>query len=811
MTRGQYTIPFIRDDRIFQLGQPGPDCSLEAWKGQILSGKLHDLDFEQRALSVQFLSEPSLRLVRLSHFKMLRIEPMPEDVAAMPRAGSTAFKSFTVEFKDGKTFAGAALGWRSQAEGWWIFLPLSQLGDPASVFVPGAGIRQIEFRDESGLKLAGPGFGPAGFADHALQPNRPVQVDTVPTLLVNALKATREDLRFALEAQLNFKPIPIGEALLGLGKISQEQLSQALRQQSRSPGLPLGQVLIELGLVTTDDLQLALVTKMGYPFVDLRKFPIDVIALRRVPAALAVKLKILPLMEWKSTLIVAMADPLQFRVLEEIEFSSQRKVRAVVTTSADLAAQISKAYRGIGMSEGGETPERPAAPRPEAVAASEDDAWMLAAELAGGDAKAQADERPIEQSDNTLVRLINSMITEAYHQRASDIHIEPYPGSERVAIRFRIDGELRPYLELPPSYRNALIARIKIMCNLDISERRKPQDGKIPFAKFGGLPLELRVATIPTAHGLEDVVMRLLTAFKLLPLEKLDLSADNLRRLQSVLERSYGMFLCVGPTGSGKSTTLHSSLQRLNRPNRKIWTAEDPIEITQHGLRQIQVNPKIGWNFAAALRAMLRADPDVIMVGEIRDPETAEIAIEASLTGHLVLSTLHTNSAAETIVRLSDLGLDTFSFADSLQGVLAQRLVRRLCPACTVSGPMTTQRLHEVMSHYQRHLPPDHALRDDVALQADWLGRHGVDGQLQQYHATGCEQCGNTGYLGRMALHELLVPNAEIRRLVQQRGHSAEIQEVAIAEGMRTLRQDGIEKVLAGMTSLAEVRASTSD
>ncbi len=638
----------------------------------------------------------------------------------------------------------------------------------------------------------------------------PVSTGGVVAALVCAPKATREDLRAALEAQLSFKPIPIGEALQGLGKISPAQLSQALQRQSQLPGMPLGRVLLELGLVTGADLQLALVTKMGYPFVDLKKFPIDVVALRRVPAATAVRLKVLPLMEWKSTLIVAMADPLQFRVLDEIEFSSQRKVRAVVSTCADLAAQISKAYRGIGMSDSGETPERSVTALRE-TAASEDDAWMLAAELAGGDAKLHEDERPVEQSDNTLVRLINSMISEAYHQRASDIHIEPYPGSERVSIRFRIDGELRPYLELPPSYRNALIARIKIMCNLDISERRKPQDGKIHFAKFGGLPLELRVATIPTAHGLEDVVMRLLTGFKLLPLDGLDLSADNLRRLQSIIERPYGLFLCVGPTGSGKSTTLHSSLQRLNRPNRKIWTAEDPVEITQHGLRQIQVNSKIGWNFAAALRAMLRADPDVIMVGEIRDPETAEMAIEASLTGHLVLSTLHTNSAAETIVRLSDLGVDTFSFAESIQGVLAQRLVRRLCPSCTVSGPMTTQRLHEIMDDYQRNLPASHALRDGATLHAEWLRRHGVDGRLQIYHAAGCEQCGNTGYLGRMALHELLVPGSPIRRLVQQRGHASEIQEVAIAEGMRTLRQDGIEKVLAGMTSLAEVRASASD
>ncbi|MCX7251084.1 MAG: GspE/PulE family protein [Burkholderiales bacterium] len=633
--------------------------------------------------------------------------------------------------------------------------------------------------------------------------------------LVNAVRATCEDLRAALEWQLRLKPMPIGEALLALAKITPEQLSEALHRQSLTRGVPLGQILLDMGLVTTVDLQLALVTKMGYPFVDLKLFPIDTAALRRVPAATAIRLRVLPLMEWQSTLVVAMTDPLQFRVLEELEFTSQRKVRPVVTTSADLTAQIAKAYRGIGMADNlalqEPTPrverEAPAA----AGASSEQDAWMLAAELNGGEAKPEQEEKPLEQSDNTLVRLINSMISEAYHQRASDIHIEPYPGREKVSIRFRIDGELRPYLELPPSYRNALTARIKIMSDLDISERRKPQDGKIAFAKYGGLPLELRVATIPTAHGLEDIVMRLLTAFRVVPLEALELAPDKLELLLQVIERPNGLFLCVGPTGSGKTTTLHSVLQRLNRPNRKIWTAEDPVEITQHGLRQIQVNPRIGWTFAAALRSLLRADPDVIMVGEIRDPETAEMAIEASLTGHLVLSTLHTNSAADTIVRLNDLGVDSFSFADSLQGILAQRLVRKLCASCKQSRPMLAPRLREITDDYQRALPPGHALRDTQALHEQWRQRYAKGGVMQDFQAPGCDHCGNTGYMGRMPLHELLAATPAIRLLVQKRARPVEILALALSEGMRSLRQDGIEKVLAGLTSLAEVRASTND
>ena len=328
--------------------------------------------------------------------------------------------------------------------------------------------------------------------------------------LVNAVRATCEELRAALEWQLRFKPIPIGEALLALTKITPEQLSDALHRQSLTRGVPLGQILLDMGLVTTADLQLALVTKMGYPFVDLKLFSIDTAALRRVPVATAIRLRVLPLMEWQSTLVVAMTDPLQFRILEELEFTSQRKVRPVVTTSADLTTQIAKAYRGIGMADNLALQEL--APRVErealaaaAGASSEQDAWMLAAELSGGDAKPEQDEKPLEQSDNTLVRLINSMISEAYHQRASDIHIEPRPGKEKTQIRFRKDGLLRTYLELPPNYRNAMIARIKIMCDLDISERRKPQDGKIKFRRFGPLDIELRVATVPTTGGLEEI------------------------------------------------------------------------------------------------------------------------------------------------------------------------------------------------------------------------------------------------------------------------------------------------------------------
>ena len=418
---------------------------------------------------------------------------------------------------------------------------------------------------------------------------------------------------------------------------------------------------------------------------------------------------------------------------------------------------------------------------------------------------------PIEQSDNSLVRLINRMILEAHREGVSDIHVESYPGREKIRIRFRRDGRLYTYMELPPNYRNALIARIKIMCDLDISEKRKPQDGKINFSKFSPQHrIELRVATIPTNNGLEDVVMRILASAKPIPLDSLGLSARNLAQFKTAIERPYGMVLCVGPTGSGKTTTLHSALMHINTPERKIWTAEDPIEITQLGLRQVQVNPRIDWTFAKALRAFVRADPDVIMVGEIRDEETAKTAIEASLTGHLVMSTLHTNSAPETVTRLLDMGMDPFNFADSLLAVLAQRLVRRLCTQCVVSRPSTPEEVEELLADYMHAFGTLEVPGGREEILASWVGRHGRDGQLMTCTAKGCKLCGDTGYKGRVGIHELMVVSREVRRLIQNGARAEELQEMALREGMRTLRQDGIDKVLAGQTTIDEVRATSN-
>jgi type II secretory ATPase GspE/PulE/Tfp pilus assembly ATPase PilB-like protein len=416
-------------------------------------------------------------------------------------------------------------------------------------------------------------------------------------------------------------------------------------------------------------------------------------------------------------------------------------------------------------------------------------------------------------SDNEVVKLVNKIIVDAYKQGASDIHIEPYPGKGKTEVRFRKDGSLMPYISVPAAYRNAIAARLKIMCDLDISERRKPQDGKIKFKKFGPLDIELRVATIPSQGGVEDIVMRILAAGEPIPLDKLGLSAYNLKMCKETIEKPYGLFFVCGPTGSGKTTTLHSVLGYLNTPETKIWTAEDPVEITQRGLRQVQMNPKAGLTFAIAMKAFLRADPDIIMVGEMRDKETVGTGIEASLTGHLVFATLHTNSAPESIIRLLDMGMDPFNFADALLGILAQRLAKRLCGKCKKPHVATPDELKLFLDEYSGELMNTDSWKKDPKgerekLLQSWIKDFGNDkGEIVFHGPGGCDTCGNSGYKGRVGLHELLIGTDAIKKNIQEHARVAEMFATALEHGMRTLKQDGMEKVLLGVTDMAQVRA----
>jgi type II secretory ATPase GspE/PulE/Tfp pilus assembly ATPase PilB-like protein len=619
----------------------------------------------------------------------------------------------------------------------------------------------------------------------------------------------------------------LGEALVARRLIDAELLQRALNAQAQShPHRLLGQMLVDAGVLSAAQLQQTLADWLGLRVVDARLLQPEPAALQRVPRTVAEREGVLPLMVRDDTLVIAMADPWDRRLLEELRFLCNLRVLPVGATPGTLPPAIARAWRRP-------PPQATPAAMP-GVATPPRGLHELAAELAhAGDGGAGEAPTDVSESDNTLVRLVNRLIADAIEHRASDIHIETSEPPRPVRVRLRIDGNLVPWVELPAHSRFALVARLKIMAELDIAEHRKPQDGKIDFSRHGGPPVELRMVTVPTTRGHEDVVLRLLGGLAPLPLTQIGLLPANLEALRGVMSKSYGLILICGPTGCGKTTTLHSVMRELNTDQRKIWTAEDPVEISQPGLRQVQVNARIGWTFAAAMRTFLRADPDVIMIGEMRDEETARIAVEASLTGHLVMSTLHTNSAPESITRLLEIGLDPFMFSDSLLAVLAQRLVRRLCTACRVAEPMTETMLQTLL---HQHLgseaarsagtgagtnvgtnagtsttPDVQASAAAQAVLARWRQRHGgPDGQLRLWRGQGCAACDGSGYHGRMGLHELLVVDERLRDLVRRRAGQAELQAAGLATGMATLRQDGIEKILAGDTDLREVLAATN-
>jgi type II secretory ATPase GspE/PulE/Tfp pilus assembly ATPase PilB-like protein len=647
------------------------------------------------------------------------------------------------------------------------------------IFFYNHGINAKEVNEPLGAMLVRDGMVDVGQLNQGLAQQSNDGRTPIGQILIARRSLDSAALEQATELQKR-KGTRLGEVLIEAGLATSEDIEKALSEQRRRGGRRIGQILVDMNLVSEVDLSMTLAKKFQLPFVDLDKCSINLAALEELPKELIEKNRVMPVDSDAKSITLAIADPLAVDAIDLVRVRSGKQVCEVVVTPSQLEKYIPTYLDQFESKK----------------VASEMDGILKV--LAIDDAQLgvetdTAETSQVADTDNAIIKLANQIIIDAYRRGASDIHVEPNGKERTTMVRFRIDGDCLAYQEIPSTYRLPLVARFKIMAQLDISERRKPQDGKIRF-KIAEKQIELRVATIPTVNGNEDLVLRILAASKPIPLVNMGLSKRNLSTLEGLITKPYGLILCVGPTGSGKTTTLHSALGAINTIDTKIWTAEDPVEITQPGLRQVQVNAKIGFTFANAMRAFLRADPDVIMVGEMRDHETASTAIEASLTGHLVFSTLHTNSAPETVTRLIDMGLDPFSFADALLGVLAQRLARSLCKQCREAYRATDAEVEELRDAYGRDA-------FDRVFAGDVLAG------IKLWKPVGCEACHKTGYRGRVAVHELLATDDSLKLAIQRKAPVAEVRSLACDGGMTTLLQDGIEKVMAGATDLKQILA----
>ncbi len=787
----------------------GPEAGLIVLKdGTKATGTVHHFSPEELLISFQqtgaaaSLELPFSGLVMIELLQPLTIrrQTMPADMEQMVFPVSDR-QPFIIDLASGKKMQGDTVGFIEALCGVFLFIPERE-GSILRQFVPAAAIRSYSIGKPIGQLIVEEKIVSADVVDAALEKQVGLRTRRFGEYLVQNEIVSPDQLNAALKQQRAQPVHKLGDVLVELGYLSASELDEALKIEERDRSLPLGAILAEMGIVDAEVLNSVMAKKLGIPFVNLRAFDVAPKILERIPAAIAHRYQVLPLAESDSGLVIATDNPMNMGKIDELRFIAGHKLIAVMASAADLREAIERNYGPAAAPPRAALPTGAKEPRLAhsmrgTTGAGDLRAEELTARLTAESTDAELDEQQASETDTTLVQLVNKIIVDAVQQKASDIHIETNSGTRSTRVRFRKDGVLVTYLEIPAKFRRAVISRIKIMSRLDITERRKPQDGKIEFGQAG---VELRVATIPTANNLEDVVMRVLSAATPRPVDDLGFDPAALKAIKGMMARSHGLFLVCGPTGSGKTTTLHSLLALLNTPELKIWTAEDPIEIVQPGLRQVHINPKVGWTFSQAMRTFMRGDPDVIMVGEMRDAETAKTAIEASLTGHLVLSTLHTNSAAESVVRLLDLGMDPFNFADALLGTLAQRLLLQLCKQCRLRYVPEKAELEDLAMEYCSG-----SALDPVEVLDGWRRQAG-GAEIALYRAQGCERCDGSGYKGRIGVYELLIADPVLKRLVQTRAPIPDICAAAAANGMRLLKQDGITKILKGLTDIRQIR-----
>jgi type II secretory ATPase GspE/PulE/Tfp pilus assembly ATPase PilB-like protein len=615
--------------------------------------------------------------------------------------------------------------------------------------------------------------------DKALDAQKALRERKIGDLISESSRVPKDSIERTLRIATKEKQrrnVRVGDVLIGAGLVTREQVEKAFDTQVSGKKIRLGELLVRQGVVTEEQLLDALAAKFRMRFVDLSTRVPPEEALAAVSEGLAARLKVMPVDLEGDRLVVATSAPANHTIGDDLRLRTSHEVELVVAPSAQIARAIDLHYRKI---------QEPPSPLPERIEIPQEATFEIE----------EHEEEPDQESlyvepDSEVISLVNKILFDAISRGASDIHVEPSGPRSPVLIRYRIDGECLVAHRISPDHRFAVVSRLKVLAALDLAERRRPQSGKF-MLRYEKQRIEFRLEVTPTIGRHEDAVVRILSTTRPMPLEEMEFLPSTLEHIRELARKPYGIILCVGPTGSGKTTTLHSILAHINRPTRKIWTAEDPVEITQAGLRQVQVNHRIGFSFAEAMRSFLRGDPDVIMIGEMRDAETARVTIEASLTGHLVLSTLHTNNAPETAVRLIDMGMDPFNFADALLGIVAQRLCRRLCVACRRQVPVGRREYDALREEFLREAPHSASFPgfDEAVTMAP----------------TGCPQCNGTGYRGRIALHELLIGSPAVKDVIRRKGDVAGLKRLALDEGMMTLKMDGVLKVLRGLTDMEQV------
>ena len=728
-----------------------------------LSGRLVAFSLDEASISVFATAENLTLIIAIAEIKLLqltrprRVVKLQQTVAERGPGVIVPHErqDFEVIYKDSSKLSGKTFGFRAHRSGVHFFSGKVE-GEYFHLFVPFTAIKDYRIGPQLGQALVKEKLVSAKDLKTGLREQEKIRSQPIGEYLKSMVVVSAEDLQAALARQKAMPTVRLGDVLLKEELITQAQLNEALAQQQKNRQIPLGEILVTMGLIGADALKQTLAKKLGIPFVDLRHFQVDPAVIKLVPEDLARKLQVMPLYMCDGRLALAIENPMQWEAIEAVRFRTKIGTEAVMATADDIRWAHEHYYGRPSDALGFEGLEE--LEELEVVAEEE--------EVSVAKAKREGEEKPV-------VRFVDSLLLDAVRQRASDIHIRP--GSKGVDILFRIDGVLKPIRAVSRTFLLPLVSRIKIMSSMNIAERRRPQDGRIRL-KSGARMIDFRVSVMPTVNG-ESVVMRVQdkgSAPK--TLSTLGFKEEDQKDLIDMLHRNAGIILVTGATGSGKSSTLYAALQKLVERNLHVITVEDPVEAEVAGAEQIQVNNAAGYTFASALRNILRHDPDAIMVGEIRDQETAKIALESAMTGHLVLSTLHTNDAPSTINRLLEMGIEPFILGVSLLGVLSQRLVRVNCPHC--SRP--------------------EAVAPDIAQ------RLGVTADTQFRRGAGCPECNNTGCAGRTTAYELLRITPEIRRMINEERSAAEIRQAANAQGMVDLTQHAVELAKQGTISLEQ-------